>query len=294
MTALARTSEAIERFNTLHHGEVRTDVLEERGRRLVVSFGGSIAESCCAPDYFDDLAAILEEYHGVKYVAWQCKPLPGLGSGFEVTYARIDFLDEIIRVIGEIRPRVLERISEFEALGRRMEPDEIFSELCFCILTANYTAEGGIRIQRSLGQHFRSKPAREMAECLRSLGHRFPNKRAEFICGARQLCGGILQALGMDDLRAREWLVENVKGLGYKEASHFLRNIGRKNVAIVDRHILRYLQQKGIIDSVPGTLSRKRYIAFERLLSAISAFLGISLAELDLYLWYMMTGKLLK
>ncbi|MDI9608721.1 MAG: N-glycosylase/DNA lyase [Candidatus Verstraetearchaeota archaeon] len=206
----------------------------------------------------------------------------------------MDFLDEIRRVIGEIRPRVDERIREFEALGRRKDPDEVFSELCFCILTANYTAEGGIRIQRSLAQHFRSKPIQEMAECLSSLGHRFPNKRAEFICGARRLCDGILQALGMDDLRAREWLVENVKGLGYKEASHFLRNIGRKDVAIVDRHILRFLQQKGLIDSIPKTLSRRKYLSFERLLSEISASLGISLAELDLYLWYMMTGKLLK
>ncbi len=278
----------------MHRREVRADVQEETGRRLVVVFRGSIIESCCAYDYFDDLAAILEEIHGVKYVAWHFSTLPKQCPAFIVTYARIDFLDQLRIVIDKIRPRVLERMVEFEAVGRRMDRGEIFSELCFCILTANYTAEGGIRIQQSLAKHFMDKPQQEMAECLRSLGHRFPNKRAEFICGARQLCDVIVQALKMDDLQAREWLVGNVKGLGYKEASHFLRNIGRKDVAIIDRHILRFLKDKEIIASAPKTLSRRSYLSFERLLSAVSNSMGISLAELDLYLWYMMTGKILK
>jgi len=38
-----------------------------------------------------------------------------------------------------------------------------------------------------------------------------------------------------------EWLVKNLTGLGYKEAGHFLRNIGSGKIAILDRHILRNL-----------------------------------------------------
>ncbi|GAJ17855.1 unnamed protein product, partial [marine sediment metagenome] len=35
----------------------------------------------------------------------------------------------------------------------------------------------------------------------------------------------------IDEIKLREWVVKNFKGLGYKEASHFLRNIGYKNFA---------------------------------------------------------------
>ncbi|MEN3058192.1 MAG: N-glycosylase/DNA lyase [Candidatus Methanosuratincola petrocarbonis] len=294
MPISTKTAKAIECFNRMHSGEVSAEILEEWERRLVVLFCGQISQSCCAADYFDDLALILRESHGVDYAVWSFSPSEDRGKCFEVTYARLDFLGELRGIVESIRPRVEERIREFEAVGARMDPGEIFSELCFCILTANYTAEGGIRIQQSLKQHFMSKPVQEMAWSLRSLGHRFPNKRAEFICGARHLCEGILRALNMGDCAAREWLVENVKGLGYKEASHFLRNVGRKDVAIIDRHILRFLHQKGLISSIPRTLSRRRYLSIERLLSAISSALGVSLAELDLYLWYAMTGKVLK
>ncbi|RWX73285.1 MAG: hypothetical protein Metus_1259 [Candidatus Methanosuratincola subterraneus] len=294
MPISTKTAEAISLFNRMHSGEVSAEALEERERQLVVLFGGQISQSCCAADYFEDLALILRDSHGVDYAAWECSPSGELGRNFVATYARLDFLGELRGIVESIRPRVEDRLREFEAIGRRMDPREIFSELCFCILTANYTAEGGIRIQQSLRHHFMDKPLKEMACCLKSLGHRFPNKRAEFICEARQLCDGILQALSMDDRAAREWLVENVKGLGYKEASHFLRNVGRKDVAIIDRHILRFLHQKGLIDSIPQTLSRRRYFSIERLLSAISGALGASLAELDLYIWYAMTGKVLK
>ncbi|MBC7120485.1 MAG: N-glycosylase/DNA lyase [Candidatus Methanosuratus sp.] len=294
MPISTKTEEAIEKFNRLHSKEVYAEAVEESLRRLRVFFGGGVAESCCAADYFEELAVILEEAHDVAYAAWSSSVSRNREPGFVVIYARLDFLEELRQVIEEVRPSVDARMREFEAIGGRMDPDEIFSELCFCILTANYTAEGGIRIQRALGQHFRSKPMHELVECLRSLGHRFPNKRAEFICGARQLYGGVLQALKMEDFEAREWLVENVRGLGYKEASHFLRNIGRKDLAIIDRHILHFLDQKGLIDSIPRTLSRMAYLSIERLLSAIARSMNVSLAELDLYLWYVMTGKVLK
>lgn len=88
-------------------------------------------------------------------------------------------------------------------------------------------------------------------------------------------------------------MTENVKGLGYKEASHFLRNIGFKDLAIIDRHIINYLEKKGLIEK-PKTLTKRRYLECERILSAIADRLGITVAELDLYIWYLMTGKILK
>ncbi|MGC9554861.1 MAG: N-glycosylase/DNA lyase, partial [Thermoplasmatota archaeon] len=119
--------------------------------------------------------------------------------------------------------------------------------------------------------------------------------RAAYICHNRryQDIGDILRRF-QDQREAREWLVKHVKGLGYKEASHFLRNVGYTDVAIIDRHILRVMYRYGLIEKIPDSLSRKRYLELERVLERVADHLGITLAELDLYLWYMETGKILK
>jgi N-glycosylase/DNA lyase len=96
-------------------------------------------------------------------------------------------------------------------------------------------------------------------------------------------------------LDLREWLVKNVLGLGYKEASHFLRNIGKNDgLAILDRHILRNLNRLGVIDSIPKSISKKHYLEIERCFSKFSLDLGIALDELDLVFWSMETGEIRK
>lgn len=88
--------------------------------------------------------------------------------------------------------------------------------------------------------------------------------------------------------------MENIKGLGYKEASHFLRNIGFTNLAIIDFHIVDLLIKNGLLNEKPKSLSKKKYIEIEDILKEIAEDLNLSLGELDLYLWYMETGKILK
>ncbi|MBI3192849.1 MAG: DNA lyase, partial [Ignavibacteriae bacterium] len=92
----------------------------------------------------------------------------------------------------------------------------------------------------------------------------------------------------------REWLVKNVTGLGWKEASHFLRNIGHRNLAILDRHILKNLVRVGVLNEVPKTLTSKLYLEIERKFLGYSDEIGIPLDELDLTFWCMETGKVLK
>jgi N-glycosylase/DNA lyase len=93
---------------------------------------------------------------------------------------------------------------------------------------------------------------------------------------------------------ARAWLVENVKGLGWKEASHFLRNVGYFDVAIIDRHILSNLREHGVIPDDKKGLTKRRYLEYEGILRRMADDLGMSLGELDLFLWYRKTGKVLK
>jgi len=84
-----------------------------------------------------------------------------------------------------------------------------------------------------------------------------------------------------------------VKGFGYKEASHFLRNIGFENLAIIDFHIIDSLVDAGLIEK-PKTITPKKYLEIETMLKKIAEKSGMNLAELDLYLWCNETGKVLK
>jgi len=178
----------------------------------------------------------------------------------------------------------------------RMKPImEIFKELCFCILTANYSAERAMKIQAEIGDGFLEMDEEELAKELKRLGHRFPRTRARYIVEARKMVDKIEEAVRSieDEKGLRDWLAENVKGLGYKEASHFLRNIGFLDLAIIDFHILNLLRRYGLIEK-PRGMSKRRYIELENLLRRVAETLSMKLGELDLYLWYMETGKILK
>jgi len=98
-----------------------------------------------------------------------------------------------------------------------------------------------------------------------------------------------------DTFIARDWLVSNIKGIGYKEASHFLRNIGfEQNLAILDRHIIKNLQFVGIIKKIPGSLSRGRYFDIEKRMMEFSKAIQIPMRYLDLVMWYKETGEIFK
>ncbi len=197
---------------------------------------------------------------------------------------------------GHVGRTVRQRMGEFKAKGASGE-DALFSELCFCLLTANYTSEGGIRIQEAVGQGFMALRPSALAARLRGLGYRFPNARARYIVEARKHHGTLGPALscGKSDPELRDDLASGVLGLGLKESSHFLRNVGRSGVAIIDFHIIDLLAREGLIERPEGrSLTRRRYLEIEGVLGRLSSGAGVSQGELDLYLWYMETGKILK
>ncbi len=184
----------------------------------------------------------------------------------------------------EISDIIKQRSKEFKKLGRKSN-DELFKEMCFCILTANYNALGGIRIQNQINDGFLRLPERHLAKRLTDLGHRFPNVRANYIFEARK---------HKDSLQLeRDWIVENIKGIGMKEASHFLRNIGHDHYAIIDFHIVDVLERHGIIKR-PKTMTKKNYLEIEDKMKELARKTGLNLSELDMYLWYLETGKILK
>jgi N-glycosylase/DNA lyase len=193
----------------------------------------------------------------------------------------------------DIQTKIQQRIQEFKNVNTH-SVEELFQELCFCILTANFNAERTILIHQRLRECFCTTPEEALSKKLRQQGYRFPNIRAVYIIDSvskKDVLPTIIQTFQRDERRT--WLVQNIKGLGYKEASHFLRNIGFDDYAIIDSHILELLERYNFIKQ-PKTLTKKKYIEIEKLLQTISQQTHLTLAELDLYLWYMETGKILK
>lgn len=193
----------------------------------------------------------------------------------------------------EIREIIDKRINEFKEASKGSN-EQIFNELCFCLLTANFNAERSILIQNKIGNGFITLPQEELARKLADLGHRFPNARAKYIVEARKHIDCLKNLVtDCNEIEMREWLVKNIKGLGYKESSHFLRNIGFDNVAIIDFHIVDLLNSSGALKCKKPSCKAK-YIEIENVLRKIAKESNLTLSELDLYLWYIETGKVLK
>jgi len=193
------------------------------------------------------------------------------------------------------RTEIRQRLEEF----RRVVPEEYFYELVYCLLTPQTSAEHADRVIFSLrAAGFRERgfdPEREFRHASHYI--RFHRTKARHVQEARQKFPEIEAALrvGRPALEMRDWLVRNVKGLGYKEATHFLRNIGRnEGLAILDRHILRHLRKLGVIRSVPQSLTGSRYLKVERRFQEFADQVGIPVDELDLLFWSLATGSIRK
>lgn len=191
--------------------------------------------------------------------------------------------------------RIRERLAEFRAVP----PSEYFYELVYCLLTPQSSAENAGQVVFSLRAADFASTGCDPEPHLGNRAHyiRFHRTKSRHLLEAltkrSEIHAAVVGTNSPDDLR--DWLVKNVKGLGYKEATHFLRNIGRNDgLAILDRHILRNLKRFKVIRSIPDSLSKKRYLHIEALFQKFAHKIGIPLDELDLLFWSMETGEIRK
>jgi N-glycosylase/DNA lyase len=197
---------------------------------------------------------------------------------------------------------IKKRLEDFKRIWKKSNED-VFIELCFCLLTPQSKAKAVDKAIKSLlGKNLLLSGNKEqMIKELKNSGVRFHKNKTNYIMKARKF----FTNNGKIDIKSklnsgtadekREWLVENVKGLGYKEASHFLRNIGFGfELAILDRHIMENLMKYGVIDEIPECLSRKCYLSLEEKMKKFSKQVNIPLAELDLLFWSEKTGEIFK
>ena len=218
------------------------------------------------------------------------------------SFGKTHRIEEIQAIYNHKREEIRLRLGEIRGIWRKGTEEEIFAELVFCILTPMSRAKFCWAAVESLirkGVLF----AGDITQIVRELnGVRFIYKKSEYIVEARKKFlidakVSIRSILGQINYghEGREWLVRNVKGIGYKEASHFLRNIGfDQNLAILDRHILKNLKFLGVIEEIPGSLSRRGYFEVEERMMEFSEAIQIPLSHLDLVMWYKETGEIFK
>jgi N-glycosylase/DNA lyase len=201
---------------------------------------------------------------------------------------------EILTKYKELEPQIKQRLKDFS----NVKETEYFYELCFCLCTPQSKAENALKVQNILKEKsFFEKPFNP-SEILRNPEHyiRFHNHKAEYIITAREHFQEIKRVLNskLQPHEKRNLLAFEVKGMGMKEASHFLRNIGYRSLAILDRHILKHLVLCGIFPEIPKISSVKQYLAVESAFLEFSKQCKIPIDELDLLFWSYETGKILK
>ena len=209
-------------------------------------------------------------------------------------------IDELKKYYNKKKDIIKNRLQLFQKLGKNATEKELFVELCFCLCTPQSKAKLANKAILNLKESnfLYNGTFKQIRKYL--IGVRFPNNKAKYIVKAQQLFQknnqiNVRQYIKSDLKETRKWLVKNVKGFGYKEASHFLRNIGLgKDFAILDKHILTNMQEYNIIQDKITTITHKKYLLLEQKLHIFSQKIGISLEHLDLVFWSKQTGEVFK
>jgi N-glycosylase/DNA lyase len=213
----------------------------------------------------------------------------------------LGYIEELKQSYEQKNDIIKQRMREFEETYK-LGDKAIFTELCFCIFTAGSSARAGLTCIDAINDIILTGNAIEIES--RIVGkHRYPKARAEYIVHTRDYLQSewnfkikdLIESFD-DGLLLRDFFAANkgIKGIGYKEASHFLRNIGLKGYAILDIHILRSLHEFGLIDSSKPPTNRKKYLEVEQKLKEFAKMIDIDFDELDLLLWSDRTGEVLK
>ena len=212
-------------------------------------------------------------------------------------------IDLLRKSYGEKRTAIRARLDEFSAIIRDADDQQLFEELVYCIFTAGASARMGLNSIERVRKHL-FKGGHTKLELLLVGAHRYPRARSGYVIHTRRYLkrecelrlSEKLASFGNDDEARRDFFARNpgIKGIGYKEASHYLRNIGYCGYAILDKHILRTLHECGVIDSPAPPTTKKKYTAVEDQMRKFAVELRINFDELDLLLWSNKTGEILK
>ena len=213
----------------------------------------------------------------------------------------------------------LERNHNWKKNWIQLTENQVWKELCFCLLSGNVAFElvkstidvletngfldfNWILEERKSHEYIfklfnepNFEPKKKNGELRK---YRYPKKRSEEITKAAQILYSnsslkkILEKAA-SDVEIRNFLAKNIPGIGIKESSHFLRNIGYSDsLAIIDIHVLRFLKQNNFVyQSDVLSLTESKYEKLEIILQNLADFHGLNLGILDLSIWHFMRNN---
>ena len=201
---------------------------------------------------------------------------------------------ELEKKYTKLKREIKRRLEDFA----NVPEEDYFYELCYCVCTPQSKAENAYQVELKLREAEFLKTPMDPTPLLEDRSHyiRFHNQKAKRLLAVRENYEVIHKLITSDlsTLDKRMWLVENVKGFGMKESSHFLRNIGHRDVAILDRHVLKHLVLCGVYKELPKVQSVKNYLAVEKIFRKFADKTGIPMDELDILFWSYESGIILK
>lgn len=125
--------------------------------------------------------------------------------------------------------------------------------------------------------------------------YRFPGSRARQLAATavnvRRHAQGLADLLnGFGEVEsARDWFVKHAPGLGPKQASMFLRNVGVSyDLAVLDRHVINYMTIVGLTQDAAPARRMVDYRRDEIILRDHAAGFGLPVGLLDWAVWIVM------
>jgi N-glycosylase/DNA lyase len=198
-----------------------------------------------------------------------------------------------LRNIYASRNRLIdEKLKAFRRIWEQGGDECIFEELCYCLCTSREKAANALKAVAALKEKnlLLKGGAEKVAVVLKKSGIAlYPQKAEKIILNRKIFYPGTKEKIHRQFLslssifEARKELADQIPGIGLKEASHFLRNIGfGSETCILDTHVINQLLEYGVIPEKPKTLTRKRYYAIEAAMIHFAGKEGIPLDALDL------------
>lgn len=223
-------------------------------------------------------------------------------------------MSDLQQIYQSIKPEIEQRYETFQMVWG-LGDSEIFPELIFCLCTPQTNAKHGWKaVQNLMSSGHLHEPINnpvdeqqrliQVSDILSVSGVRFKKNKSKYIIDAiKRFNNGFAFKTFLKNavknnkniIQTRNWLADNIYGLGMKEASHFLRNIGLGDeICILDRHILRNLEEYGVINKIPQSISKKAYLEIEQEMIKFSKEVDIPIFALDFVFWYKAKGEIFK
>lgn len=199
-------------------------------------------------------------------------------------------MKKLLKSYEEKKESINQRLQDFKSLSE----DDYIYELFFCLLTPQSNAKKCWQAVEEIKQ--KDILTEHKLTLILKNKTRFHNNKAFYIMEALNKWDRIKSALNNKNRpELRNSLAENIPGLGMKEASHFLRNIGKSNnqLTILDRHILRNLKSLNIIQD-DKIKNKQDYLNKEQQFIQFAKSTNIPLDSLDLLFWNKETGEIFK